>query len=84
MQVGDLGGERVGQALQGELARGVQAPPGERDQADDRGDVDDVPGPGGPHLRQDRAQHVPDAEDLHVEHLPDLASEISSTAPRWP
>jgi hypothetical protein len=30
--------------------------------------------PGGPHAGQRRTQHVPDAEDLHLEHAPDLGA----------
>jgi hypothetical protein len=72
-EVGDLRRERLGQALQCELARAVERPARHGGQPEDRRDVDDVPALLPAQDRQRRPQNVPHTDHLHVEHVADIA-----------
>ncbi len=71
-ELGDFGGQGLGQAFQGPFAGAIDAGAGPDGQARDRGDIDDPPGPAGAHGRQDGLQQGQRTDDIGLELGADL------------
>ena len=68
---GDLLGERLGKALQGELGHVVEAYSRIGNHPADRADIDDVAALALAHARKRRLRHVPRPKDIGFEHCVD-------------